>query len=58
MAGQNELQMSDHEAQQQQQHDDETRPLVNCFKINIQTNAVCVDILVWTTRDEYGNSSS
>jgi phosphatidylinositol 4-kinase len=27
---------------------------INRLKLNVQTNAACVDILVWATKDEYG----
>ncbi len=67
LTGQNDLQSRDHEAsekeeQQQQQNgfsgphrQDGVRPVqINRFKLNVQTNAVCVDILVWATKDEYG----
>ena len=57
LSGQNELQSKDHEASEKDQeceHDNERPNFINKFKLNVQTNAVCVDILVWATRDEYG----
>lgn len=60
LSGQNELQSRDHEASEKEEREHEQValgsrcPHVNRFKLNVQTNAVCVDILVWATRDEYG----
>lgn len=53
--GQNELQTKDHEASEREE--DERKHHINRFKLNVQTNAVCVDILVWATKDEYGKES-
>eukprot|EP00094_Tigriopus_californicus_P003842 TCALIF_03698-PA protein Name:"Similar to PI4KA Phosphatidylinositol 4-kinase alpha (Homo sapiens)" AED:0.07 eAED:0.07 QI:1/0.8/0.75/0.93/0.86/0.93/16/174/2161 len=54
LSGQNELQSRDHEASEREDEQQETRaiPHVNRFKLNVQVNAVCVDILIWATRDE------
>ena len=35
---------------------EEIRAGVNTFKINVQTNAVCVDIMVWAAREETGDT--
>jgi hypothetical protein len=30
------------------------RSVINKFKLNVQTNAACVDILVWAAKEESG----
>ena len=63
LSGQNELQSRDYEASEKDIEDESSRlkpnaQPINKFKLNVQTNAVCVDILVWATKDEYGNLNS
>ena len=69
LSGQNELQSRDHESAEREVAAAEAAVspglengkasqnlpnVINKFKLNVQTNAVCVDILVWATRDEFG----
>ena len=54
LSGQNELQSRDHEASERDEENPKTPHHINRFKLNVQCNAVCVDILVWATKDEYG----
>ena len=55
LSGQSELQSREHEASEKDERENESNsPLINRFKLNVQTNAVCVDILVWATKDEQG----
>ena len=37
---------------------DEAKSGVNTFKLNVQTNAICVDILVWAAKEETGKKFS
>ena len=56
LSGQNELQSRDHEQSEKEEEDNKLiggHNHINKFKLNVQTNAVCVDILVWATKDEY-----
>ena len=61
MSGQNDLQSRDHD-----HHGDKDDPkesgakknIVNKFKLSVLSNAVCVDILVWATKDENGKIDS
>ena len=53
--GQSELQSREQEASEKDEKENNTgSPIINRFKLNIQTNAVCVDILVWATLEEQG----
>jgi len=59
LSGQNELQSreADRESERDEDSSGQHRANaahVNRFRLNVQTNAVCVDVLVWATRDEYG----
>ena len=61
LSGQNDLQSRDHD-----HHGDKDDPkesgakknIVNKFKLSVLSNAVCVDILVWATKDENGKIDS
>jgi hypothetical protein len=48
------LQSHDHDANDNDNNGGENSNVINKFKINVLTNAVCVDILVWAARDEQG----
>ena len=53
--GQNDLQSREYEDNEKEEKDNEPDTfLINRFKLNVQTSAVCVDILVWATKDEQG----
>jgi len=59
LAGQNELLSKDYEQAKEEKEgggegggEGAAGPTVNRFKMNVLTNAVCVDILVWATDDE------
>ena len=55
LSGQSELQSREHEASEKDEKESNMgSPIINKFKLNIQTNAVCVDILVWATMEEQG----
>jgi hypothetical protein len=61
-AGQNLLQSHDRDIAEVGRIDmngrEEPNPnAINKFKLNVLTNAVCVDILVWAARDEQGKMS-
>ena len=64
LSGQNELQCRENEEKEIENGEDAQTgkedgaansnkpPVVNKFKLNVLANAVCVDVLVWATKDE------
>ena len=58
LSGQSDLHSHEHETCEKDELENETgSTLINKFKLNVQTNAVCVDILVWATKDEQGKNN-
>ena len=51
LSGQNDLQSRELDKEKE----DKAGKLLKKFKLMVLTNAVCVDILVWATKDENGN---
>ena len=58
LSGQNDLQSRDHgdkdHGDKDPQESGAKKNVVNKFKLSVLSNAVCVDILVWATKDENG----
>ena len=53
LSGQNDLQSrNDHD--HEPKDDGKEKSVINKFKLNVLTNAICVDILVCATKDENG----
>jgi phosphatidylinositol 4-kinase len=62
LSGQNDLQSREQDSTNSTDKDSEKEDsspksvkAVNRFKLTVLANAVCVDILVWATKDENGN---
>ena len=54
LTGQTDLQSRNDYEQTREKDENTGKKLLNRFKLTVLANAVCVDILVWATKDENG----
>ena len=57
LTGQTDLQSRNDYEQPREKDENTGKKLLNRFKLTVLANAVCVDILVWATKDENGKKN-